>query len=211
MSRVLVCGVGINDVDYVVQIKEELPKVGGSRVRKVVWTCPFYQRWLSMLRRCYSKKFITTNTTYAGCTVCSEWLVFSNFRVWMVGQHWRDKDLDKDLLFQGNKVYSPSTCVFIHRVVNSFILDKSNKRGDYLLGCSLDRGKFKAQCGGSTTKGKVHLGYFSTELEAHFAWKKQKHIYSCQLAKSEYVVDERVRQVLFHRYENYNVVEKHLS
>ena len=46
----LVYGWGVNDVDYVVQIKEELPKVNGKRKRKTIWVCPYYQKWKSILQ-----------------------------------------------------------------------------------------------------------------------------------------------------------------
>ena len=54
--------------------------------------------------------------TYIGCTVCELWHNFQNFAEWydenysagMEGYH-----LDKDIKIKGNKVYSPSTCMFV--------------------------------------------------------------------------------------------------
>ena len=50
------CGVGINDSDYVVQVKKDVQNNSGVRKQKVVWNCPFYQSWSGMLKRCYSEK-----------------------------------------------------------------------------------------------------------------------------------------------------------
>ena len=102
----MVYGVGINDAEYSVH---EYKKINGRR--KTVWRCPYYNRWIDILKRCYSKGFHSKNPTYKGCTVSEEWLIFSNFRDWMIKQNWEGKQLDKDLLFEGNKIYNPETCV----------------------------------------------------------------------------------------------------
>ena len=212
-KRKLICGVGVNDADYVVQVKEvtEGRYKSGAKKAKVVWRCPYYTKWVSMLRRCYSAKYHASRPTYKGCTVCDEWLTFSNFRGWMITQEWEGKELDKDLLGRGSKVYSPNTCVFIPREVNTFITNNTgNNRQGYLIGatCSQPSGKFTSQCSGQK---QHHIGMFDSELEAHFAWKKRKHELSCQLANSEYVTDERVKQILLHKYENYTILEDHIK
>ena len=51
----LVCGVGVNNADYVVQINESWYEDGKQRQRGV-WVCPFYSKWRSMLIRCYSSR-----------------------------------------------------------------------------------------------------------------------------------------------------------
>lgn len=98
MVRELVYGVGVDDLDY--PKKKLLPNGKYS-------FCPYYQRWRGMIRRCYSKAQLGKNPNYEGCTVCDEWLTFSNFKSWMEKQDWEGKELDKDLLVRGNKVYSP--------------------------------------------------------------------------------------------------------
>lgn len=114
----LVCGVGINDADYVFQ-KWETIIVNGKRKQKLIWECDFYRTWKSMLARCYSIKTQERQPTYKGCSVSDEWLTFSVFKNWMEKQDWEDKQLDKDLLFEGNKVYSSETCVFVTRMVST--------------------------------------------------------------------------------------------
>lgn len=68
----LVHGIGINDADYVVQVKETIGYVDGKRKRKLVWICPYYQAWKHMLERCYSAKFQKKRPTYSGCSVLEE-------------------------------------------------------------------------------------------------------------------------------------------
>ena len=185
----LVEGVGINDADYVVY-----PTVSGKQVM-----CPFYKVWKSMLVRCYNSKVHQRSPTYVGCSVSPEWLTFSNFRAWMETQDWVGKELDKDILFKGNKVYSPQTCVFVPVNVNLLLLDHANARGNYMIGAYRYKlaGKFTAKCNDGTGK-LVHLGYYITELEAHLAWKAYKHNLACKLAGEQ--TDSRVAEALRTRY-----------
>ena len=103
--RRLVYGVGTNDAWYMIETT-----AGGE-----TYCCGYYQRWVAMLRRCYSKQMHRKFPTYKDCTVCDEWITFSNFRKWMETQDWQGKELDKDILFPGNKHYSPDNCVFVGR------------------------------------------------------------------------------------------------
>ena len=125
----LVCGVGINGANYVLCKYET---VNGKR--KLVWRCPYYKRWHCMLERCYSEKYQEKYPTYKGCTVCDEWLTFSNFKKWMELQAWEGRTLDKDFLIEGNKIYSPTTCVFLPQKLNKFINTRAKVRGQYPLG-----------------------------------------------------------------------------
>lgn len=182
-----VVGVGINDADYVTSVRKELPKAGGKRRRELVWECPFYRKWLSMLQRCYSPKAHIKHSTYKDCTVCEEWLTFSNFRKWMITQDWEGKELDKDLLVLGNKVYSPETCSFISERLNSFLLRGCNRVSGGLVGtylCGRD-GKYVSSCSNPFSNKQEFLGRFDTEKEAHLAWKKRKYEIACLLVADE--------------------------
>lgn len=194
-KRKLVYGVGVNDADYETQVSS----FGG----RTAWKCPFYRKWSAMLERCYSEKSLAKNKSYEDCYVCSEWMLFSNFKEWMEKQDWQGKCLDKDLLVSGNKIYSAELCCFVDQKLNSFLTDRKLGRGKFLLGVSFDKesGKFKAECSnaifGSSLKGK-NLGRFNSEIEAHQAWKKRKHELACQLAELQ--TDERVANALRTRY-----------
>ena len=202
--RKLVYGVGVNDADYVTQLYEEYGYVNGKRKRKKLWTCPFYQTWANMLERGYRKGYKIKYPTYEDVTVCEKWHRFSVFKSWMEQKDWVDKQLDKDLLVQGNKVYCPEACVFVSGQVNMFLTTSSGSRGEYKIGVSWHRdvGKFMANCRDPFTRKGEYLGLFLTEEEAHEAWLTKKLEHACALAALQ--TDERVAKALIDYYENYN-------
>lgn len=198
--RKLVYGVGINDADYVVQITVTEGYVNGKRKQKKVWVCPFYETWRCMLRRCFSEKLKADSPTYKDVTCCQEWLTFSNFKRWMETQDWEGKQLDKDIIFPNNKVYSPETCAFVFGVTNTFVVASDASRGEYPLGVTWNKKerKFQAQCKNPFTKKNEYLGLFSCPYEAHEAWRKRKHELAQLVAETE--TDVRVVEALKKRY-----------
>lgn len=166
----LVHGVGTNDADYFVQ-----PIINGKRVM-----CPYYRSWKGMLERCYSERELKRYPTYWGCSVCKEWLTFSNFKSWMGRQDWEGKELDKDLI-SDEKIYSPETCCFVEPWLNKLFLDRGRDRGKWPLGVCYHKQhqKFIANL---RINGKTkHLGYFETPKAAHAVYLK---------AKREYVIEK---------------------
>ena len=200
--RKLVCGVGINDADYVVQKFETVGYVNGKQKQRLVWRCPYYSRWMAMLKRCYSAKYQESKPTYAGCTVSDDWLTFSNFKAWMEGQDWEGKHLDKDILLEGNKVYSAETCAFVTLSVNNFNTDSGATRGEWVIGVSWHKSKekFQSRCCNPFTKKLENLGHFDCEQEAHEAWLKRKIELAHELAAIQ--TDPRVANALIDRYSN---------
>lgn len=196
----LTYGVGINDADYAVVEWEEIGYVNGKVKRKLTWFCPFYRTWQNMLRRCYSAKYQENKPTYKGCSVSDEWHTFSNFKSWMEKQDWEGKHLDKDLLFEGNKVYNEDTCVFVTQTVNKFTIDRGNDRGKWLIGASWNKEKvkFEARCSNPFSGKYEHLGHFACEQQAHEAWAKRKLELAHLLAEEQ--EDPRVAKALIDRY-----------
>jgi hypothetical protein len=197
----LVYGVGINDADYAVQVNET---VDGKQRR--VWVCPFYSVWVEMIKRGYSKNLKIKRPTYQDVVVCEQWHRFSSFKSWMEQQDWEGKQLDKDLLVKGNKVYSPEACVFVSAMTNTFMLDCGASRGKYKIGvswCSRDK-IFRAQCSNPLLCKSEYLGLFTDENKAHEVWlaKKLEHAYALAAIQT----DKRVAKALIDRYENYNGV-----
>lgn len=186
--RSKVYGVGNNDADYLLMIREEKPKVNGKRTRGLVWECPFYQVWHNMLTRCYSESYQGRSPTYIGCFVCEEWLTFSNFKAWMMTQDWEGNQLDKDLLVEGNKKYSPQTCVFINNVVNTFITNgKSSKKSEYPMGVSFHKKtqKLRVRCSNPVTGKIEYLGSCDSPEEGHAAWLNRKKEIALMLAEQQ--------------------------
>lgn len=191
----LVYGVGINDADYNVYTYNE--------DQKVIWRCPYYVRWCSVLARCYSEVWHRKYPSYAGCSVAEVWHRFSNFKKWMENQNWKGLDLDKDLLVPGNKIYGPDTCIFIEQRVNKFLLEQENKRGNLPIGVSLSYSgkKYKAKGQLVLERKSKSLGIFNTPEEAYEAWLSFKQEQSKLLASLQ--TDKRVADALIKRYENY--------
>ena len=182
--RNLVCGVGVNDANYQVY-----PYINGRQV-----ACPFYRTWTHMLERCYSDQFQKRQSTHKGCTVCVEWLTFSVFKHWMKTQDWEGMQLDKDILILNNKIYSPRTCIFVTRQINSLLNSHKAKRGKYPQGVCLHipTNKFRAQY---KDNGKVkHIGYFCTVEEAEKAYIQVKTQHVIRIANEQ--TDSRVRNGL---------------
>lgn len=203
--RKLIYGVGVYDADYSAQKCVYFGRSNGKQNRKVVWRCPFYQVWTSMLTRCYNDKYKLKQPSYKGVTVTDEWHLFSNFKVWMETQDWEGKQLDKDLLVRGNKIYSPETCIFVTRQVNVFLTDRSNDRGDLPIGVAFHKasGKFCANCSNPVTLKREWLGLFGCPEEAHRCWLSKKLEHAHTLAALQ--TDLRVAKALVDRYENYGM------
>ena len=163
--KLLIYGIGVNDSNYVTKPTT----AGGLRV-----PCPFYVKWLDMLTRCYSVKLHKRNPSYIGCTVCDDWLVFSKFKLWMETQDWKNKELDKDLLIQDNKIYSPRTCLLISKEINLLLTDRKVVQGPFKKGVGMHKqsGKVRAQC--SVNGKQIHIGLYDTEDEAYAAYKEFK-------------------------------------
>jgi len=165
MPKKLVFGFGVKDADYAVRPTGP----DGKPIR-----CPFYETWYNMLKRAYSPKLHAKCPTYIGVTVCEEWRSFMVFRTWMIEQDWKGKQLDKDILIPGNKVYSPETCVFVTREVNVLLTDHAAKRGDWPIGVHWKKANNKFESYVNENGKRRHLGYFHSPHEAHLAWRKEK-------------------------------------
>lgn len=191
-------GVGVNDAGDTVVKNAIDPKTGR---RRIVWICPYYATWASMIKRCYSKNTHATRPSYVGCFVCDDWHNFSSFKGWMETQDWQNKSLDKDLLCPGNKRYGPSECLFISKTINSFLTDSAASRGQYPIGVyrrSRQNGKFVAQCRNPFTGKGEYLGEFATAEAAHQAWLQRKREHAARLANEQ--TDSKVAQALLSRY-----------
>lgn len=81
-----------------------------------------YTTWVNMLDRCYGELRLKSNPSYIGCTVCKEWHNYQNFAAWYEVNYPNDGGeyhLDKDIKVEGNRVYSPSTCIFVTQKDNA--------------------------------------------------------------------------------------------
>lgn len=152
-----------------------------------------YTMWTNMLQRCYSDVYQTNQPSYMGCSVSPAWHNFQHFAHWYVNNpfNYPDYQLDKDIIYPGNKVYSPESCVLVPRVINNQfrVTDNFEANNGYPVGVY------------SSTSGKryraihatLELGTFDTIKEAHNAYLEYRRGYLRQLA-NDYcnLVDLRV-------------------
>lgn len=154
-NKRLMCGVGINDF------------YGKKTDRS-------YNVWMHLIKRCYSKN---KKGAYKDCTVCDEWKLYSNFKKFYDDNCKNDTfHLDKDILVQGNKIYSPNTCLFVPEEVNETITSEWSDNKSLPVGVTMTKlGKFRARCCDGSKNGKQkHLGVFDTPEEAFEAYKEAK-------------------------------------
>tara|TARA_Y100001956_G_scaffold4944_2_gene4476 strand:- start:1688 stop:2371 length:684 start_codon:yes stop_codon:yes gene_type:complete len=207
-----VYGKGINDAGYVVR-KYQSTQVNGKQKQRLIWFCPYYDKWKGILRRCLSEEYKSKHPTYQNCEVDSSWLLFSVFRSWCENYEnlykvsIKDSDIDKDILVKGNNIYSPERCCLVHNSLNKFLTDNAANRGDLPVGVSYRKEKgvikgLRSRCKNPYTLKEVSCGCYPLGQEdaAHEAWRQRKHKYACELADSECVTDERVAKALRERY-----------
>lgn len=133
------------------------------------------RKWESMLRRCYSNKSLMSFPAYNGCEVCEEWFDYQVFAEWFHNHYIEGFELDKDILFKGNKIYSPKTCCFVPGNINKLLESNKAKRkpggiiGTYWLP---KRDRWQSQC--KTQTGRITLGYYQKQEDAFQAYKMFK-------------------------------------
>lgn len=156
--------------------------------------------WYNMMQRCYSDDVHKNRPTYKNCKVSENFKDFNYFINWcehQVGFNDENFELDKDILFRGNKLYSENTCVFVPQEVNTFFTRLGVKRGILPVGVDFHKnlGKFRARM--NKGKQKIHIGYFSTVESAFDAYCIEKENYARILAnKYATQMDKRVVDVL---------------
>ena len=186
--RKLVYGIGINDADYIVQPYG----ADGKQLR-----CPIYKFWNHMLERCYDSRWHAEYPTYQSCIVDERWHSFMTFREWVLSQpEWEGLELDKDLLFPGNKVYGPDTCLFVSRQVNQFITSCTKSVGRYPIGVSPSGscGKWIARVGAGVTGARWYSGRVDTMERAVELYYAKRTELALELASKQ--TDQRIAVAL---------------
>ena len=140
-----------------------------------------YNKWRNMLKRCFDSKFKEKHPTYKDITCCDRWLCFANFledfAILKNEYNWNVDEklqLDKDILYKGNKLYSLENCVLVPDYINFLFLKNDAVRGDCPIGVSYHKGakKYQAFC---NINGKLKgLGLYNTPLEAFNVYKIAK-------------------------------------
>ncbi len=174
-----VCGVGINDLhddpNYNTRKYDH-----SSGKKKVIWKCPFYEKWSGILYRCYN----SDAPAYEGCTISDEWRYFSNFKKWMESRSWEGKEIDKDILVPGNKVYGEEFCLLVTKDLNNILHTSESMRGEYPQGVTIvnNRATTKYHARQSKYGKDCHIGYFDTVEEASLAYREHRQAYLLEVA-----------------------------
>lgn len=148
-----------------------------------------------MLLRCYSKKEKLKLPTYDKCVVCDDWLTFSKFKLWFDKNHVEGWQLDKDLLFEGNKLYSPETCIFVPRRFNTLTTKRSRKKTTP-MGVSIDhQNRYYAYV--SDGAKTISLGHYDKVEEAELAYSIGKCIVVSDAIEKHRHINNKKLQNLF--------------
>jgi hypothetical protein len=143
-----------------------------------------------MMSRCYSEAVHEKFPEYIDCDICDEWYNFSNFKLWYDENVVPLKkaleiklDIDKDILFKGNKFYSPDTVCLVPHAINTLFLNSKAARGDYPLGVFYDKDKGKYRACMAFMGKSIKLGTFDTVEDAFARYKEYKENFIKKMAK----------------------------
>lgn len=139
----------------------------------------YYNRWMEMLRRCYSNKVHERLPGYTECYVNIYFHNFQNFCYWCDCSYYEVPGermcLDKDILYYGNKEYSPTTCIFVPNKINTlFLINKSTHDDTLPLGVHYDKARNKYGVKVKIDCKSKFVGRYNTKKEAAYAYKNAK-------------------------------------
>ena len=85
-----------------------------------------YRVWTQMIVRCYDdSKDNASRYVKRGVIVCDEWHCFQTFAEWFNRYSREGYQLDKDIIVQGSKIYSPETCCMVPQKINALFITGS--------------------------------------------------------------------------------------
>lgn len=153
-----------------------------------------YSIWRSILERSFVEKIKEKQPTYKEVSCCNEWINFENFYEWLHSQpnfnKWYEGSrwaVDKDILYKGNKVYSPENCCLVPINVNCLFLKRESERGKYPIGVRCREDGFVAVCRNPFLDTAVDIGSYSTPEKAFYlGYKPYKEDIIKRVAQIEY-------------------------
>lgn len=153
-----------------------------------------YDAWKDMLRRCYDPYKLNENryAEYRDCFVCDSWKNFQNFAKWYDENYYEvpneSMQVDKDILNNGSKLYSPETCLIVPKRINQLFIGVNLIKDDGLpIGCSINKRvkepyiMVTCRCGDERYISKTHYKLDQVE-QAFLDYKKVKEKYIQQIA-----------------------------
>lgn len=150
---------------------------------------PSYVVWSNMIKRCYSTyKGNRSQHCYEDVEVDSKWHNFHVFHEWYTNKTLKFIEsgvapkLDKDLLGEGKRLYSPDTCCILPHSINCALIE-SKKKGDLPFGLTRKRNKYSGTI--TTEYSAKSIGSYFTVEDAVEAYSKEK-IKSVQFLANKY-------------------------
>lgn len=131
-----------------------------------------YSKWSGMLERCYSDRYHKLKPTYKDCSVHLDWHNFQVFAKWFKENYVEGFELDKDILFKGNKVYSAETCCFVPREINTIMRPIRKKINGLPNGVRKRGEKFIVSV--QLCNIQKYMGSYLTIEKAFCVYKKEK-------------------------------------
>lgn len=169
-----------------------------------------YSKWKAILHRCtcndYDAKNNESIASYKDCTVCDEWLNFQNFASWFYENLYEcDEELcvDKDILFHGNKIYSPDTCLLVPERINLLLVKEKSNRGNYPIGVYKPKSRNRYIASMSTLEGKQYIGSYLTADMAFSAYKTEKEKY---IKNTAVTYKDKIPSKVFNAVYNYEIL-----
>ena len=162
-----------------------------------------YSVWRNILERCYNEKYRAKFPTYRDCSVCKEWLKYSNFKRWYSENYVEGYNLDKDILVKGNKLYSPETCCFVPQEINKLFLRCGASRGDLPIGVCRSNSPRSHKLYRVYLR-KKRIGDYYTVDDAFKAYKQAKEAYIKEVA-SEYYSEGKITKRVYDAMLQYEV------
>lgn len=143
-----------------------------------------YRTWQNIIDRCYKDRK-SSRDYYKNSIVCDEWHNFQNFAKWCEENYYEvdeeEMQLDKDIVQKGNKIYSPETCVFVPKRINTLLINNKRSRGEYPIGvCWNKRDEvFCVHCSIIENGRKINkfIGNYSDSDSAFNRYKEFKESY----------------------------------
>lgn len=148
-----------------------------------------YNSWCNMLCRCYMEP---CHPAYIDCSVDEYFHNFQNFGKWFDDNYYTvDNEtmcLDKDIKKRHNKIYSPTTCIFVPERLNKLFVRNKYKRGNLPIGVGQYKhtSRFIVKCNilDEYCKQKsICLGCFDDVDDAFIAYKHFKESYIKSVVK----------------------------
>lgn len=144
------------------------------------------------------------NLNYVDYKVCDEWKNNQEaFIAWYIDNYKDGYQVDKDLLINTKKEYSPSTCLLVPAEINmAFRSKKSNSRGNSTSTITLPLGVSKSYNNKSHAYQshckidgvQTHLGLFNSADAAHKAWQLAKIRQLQALANKYFEFNDAIQQ-----------------